>query len=457
MFTESTALPSSKDLFDVRLKILRHTNPLRAKILIFSILYHPFKFSTRDWLTIKMQDLDNLIRHLYSICPIPTELEERLHETTRKLNRQEEDFTTASVIFKAMKPLYGNPEIDRAAEVISSNKDEQLESDDSNPDLDDDDDDDETQWLDLDSGNLAFNGKPIGSLPPSNSANQSDRNPEEDDDLTQPLFLYDLDRLSDSISYDSGDLNSPKAEEHLLNSPELDRSGDRNSISLNPASDYQKPYSNSPILAIDADNNRGNISASFLRKMDLEDDVQRLIDEQAQKVRQSLMEAVRHAEEELDRISIDRSGNDRISIKYQALQQLTDKLFAHLTQIQDILRVQAKTSPPLPQSVTSLNSQRTTLPATPETIVALLNPILKPQGIKTLAKQKEGCLHIVLESYGAATLQESQTLNPQKLITFVRTALLDLNLETIDRIKVYGRKPGHQSPEWIQTIFASQQ
>jgi hypothetical protein len=41
------------NLFDVRQKILQQTNPLRAKILIFSTLYHEFTFSDRDWLLLK--------------------------------------------------------------------------------------------------------------------------------------------------------------------------------------------------------------------------------------------------------------------------------------------------------------------------------------------------------------------------------------------------------------------
>lgn len=462
VFSESTAIQGLKDLLDVRLKILRHTNPLRAKILIFSILYHPFKFSTRDWLTIKMQDLDNLIRHLHSICPTPTELEEKLHKTAQKGNQNEEDFTTASVIFKAMKPLYKNPDIDNTKEVISS-EEQQLSSDvdntneilsldngdrltdDSKPDLDDD----ETQWLDLSNNNLAFNWKPQESFSPSNIEAHNDEQAEEDDDLTQPLFIdidY-LDETRENISYDSGNFDSSKIENDRPELPDIDLYGGRNT-------DLQNACSSSKIFPIKTDNNRSNITTSFLRKIDLEDEVQRLIDGQAQKVRASLVDALRSVEEEIDRISIDRSQIDRSSIKYPALQQLTDRLSAHLSQIQDILRVQAKASisAPPPPSITPLSSPPTTSPATPQSILALLKPMLKPQGIKTFVKQKEGCLHIVLESYSAATSKESPTPNPQQLIPFVRKALLNINLEAIDQIKVYGRKPGHQSPEWIQTI-----
>ncbi len=467
VFSESTTIQGLKDLLDVRLKILRHTNPLRAKILIFSILYHPFKFSTRDWLTIKMQDLDNLIRHLYSICPTPAELEERLHKTAQKIHpNKEEHCTTATVIFKAMKPLYGHPELDNAKDVISSeerqvdstidptekklspDEEARIESESLNFDIDDD----ETLFLDIHNNNLAFNWKNQESFSSSKleAKNEQKSEDDDDDDLTQPLFidLDDQDETRENISYDSGNLQSPEREPERPELPDIDLYTDRNTDVKNVLLEPQ-------IFAMKTDDNRGKIVTSFLRKINLEDEVQRLIDGQAQKVRTSLMEAVRHVEEEIDRISIDRSQIDTISIKYPALQQLTDRLSTHISQIQDILRVEAKVSiaVPPPPSVTPLNSSPTTSPATPQSLVALLKPILKPQGIKTLVKQKEGCLHIVLESYRAATPQKFPTPNPQQLITFVKTALLKIDLEAIDRIKVYGRKPGHPSPEWIQTIY----
>lgn len=461
MLNESTKLQGPKDLFDVRLKILRHANPLRAKILIFSILYHPFKFSTRDWLTIKMQDLDHLIRHLYSICPTPTVLEEKLHETARKLNQPEEYSLTGNIIIKAMKSLYStseinpdcpvhvseeipkNPELDRAEKSRSLLSGDRIDSHDPHPDFDDD----ETQLLDLDSANLAVEGEPLASLPSANSKRQREQELDADDDLTQPLFLYDLEEVSETISYESVQSDSLTSEELLPNNPNLDDAEDLDHLSFDRESEE-----NSPIFALNADPDQGNITALLLQKLELDEDVQRLINEQVQKVRESLVEAVQYVEQELDRISIDLAPNERISIKYPALQQLTDTLSAHLTQIQNILKVQAKPAiavpPPPPSFIASPNSQPKTAPSTPHALVTLLNPVLKPQGIKTLAKQKDGCLHIVLES--------AQTLNPQKLITFIQAALVDIKLKEIEQIKVYSRKPGHQSPEWIQLICVSQ-
>lgn len=449
MFNESTKLQGPKDLFDVRLKILRHTNPLRAKILIFSILYHPFKFSTRDWLTLKMQDLDNSIRHLYSTCPVPEELERRLQIAAQKLNWQDEDFTTASTIFKAMQSLYQTSEIETPETVPISEEGDGIEPED--PDFDPDD---ETRLFDLDRQNWGFDRPPLDSRSRSVSERESPsavertsdsqreyrpihREPDEDDDLTQPLFLYHLDEASETISYDPG------------NSQSSERFNPRDRLSF--AAKTRNPPSSFPIDL--GGNNSFDVTVSLLRRMNLDDDIRAAIDEQAQKVRDTLLESVRHLERELDRLTVDRFPNERIPIKYPALQQFTDAVSTHLERVREVLATQAQTtvlspspsatsSDPLDREATSKEHRLS--PTLSQDLIALLTPILKPQGIKTFAKYQERCLHVVLES--------RHTLNPQKIMTFVRAALLNLNLEGIDRVKVYNRKPKHQSPEWVETI-----
>lgn len=457
MFNENTLLQSPKELFDVRLKIVRHTNPLRAKILIFSILYHPFKFSTRDWLTIKMQDLDNLIRHLYSLCPTPTVLEQRLYETARNLNQQEEEFTTARVIFKAMNSLYRTSETesvnevpfldenhkpsqsDSAEKVRSPDELAQIQPEEPEPDFDDDE---ETQLLDLEGGNPGFAGKPLELFLPSHPNPASDLAVEVDDDLTQPLFVYDLNEVSESISYESGAADYITSPEPRGNDLDLEEATAVEPLNLSQPSSFANSR-----VTLEADNTRSNITSSLLRKMALDRDVQRLIDEQRHKVRESLVESIRYLEQEFERMSLDLTPSEQISLKYPALQQLTDTLAADLTGLQNILIQEAKSAiaPPPQASGVPPNAPSHTGPAIPQAIISLLNPLLKPQGIKTSAKFKENGLYIILES--------AQTLNPQQLLPFVRAALMDAHLTEIDRIKVYSRKPGHSSPEWIQTLL----
>ncbi|MBD0308032.1 MAG: hypothetical protein ICV80_07800, partial [Microcoleus sp. T1-bin1] len=94
------------NLFDVRQNILQQTNPLRAKILIFSSLYHEFTFSERDWLLLKTQELDNLLRQLFNVCGSLAQLESQLYTTASNLDNRDENDQAASVIIQAMNPCY---------------------------------------------------------------------------------------------------------------------------------------------------------------------------------------------------------------------------------------------------------------------------------------------------------------------------------------------------------------
>ncbi|UWU46304.1 hypothetical protein [Limnospira platensis] len=48
---------------------MQTANPLRVKILIFSVLENEFTFSDRDWLQLKSIELDNLIEQLFQMFP----------------------------------------------------------------------------------------------------------------------------------------------------------------------------------------------------------------------------------------------------------------------------------------------------------------------------------------------------------------------------------------------------
>ena len=92
--------------FDLRLEIMKHTNPLMAKILIFSTVDRPFDFSPQDWLTIRTQELDDLLLRLFRICETITELEFQLNSTAKCLEDTSGFNQAAGVIIRAMKPFY---------------------------------------------------------------------------------------------------------------------------------------------------------------------------------------------------------------------------------------------------------------------------------------------------------------------------------------------------------------
>ena len=92
----------------MRLEIIKYTNPLRAKILLFSILEHKFDFSTQDWLKIKARELDSLVLDIFKIYETLKELEFKLDNTAKSLYEPDEHIQAASAIVKAMAPFYLN-------------------------------------------------------------------------------------------------------------------------------------------------------------------------------------------------------------------------------------------------------------------------------------------------------------------------------------------------------------
>jgi hypothetical protein len=100
------------DPFALRLQVMNYTNPLRAKILLFSILYHPFGFSKQDWSSLKAYELDELLQSLFSACSTLTELESKLHSVAQKLEEPEKNMQTATAIINSFKPFYTSLQLD---------------------------------------------------------------------------------------------------------------------------------------------------------------------------------------------------------------------------------------------------------------------------------------------------------------------------------------------------------
>jgi hypothetical protein len=102
--------PISYDPFELRVEIMKYTNPLRAKILAYSIAYHPFDFSSQDWLSLKSKELDVLLHKLFDRCKTLKDLEYNLQTVAKNLNPIDEHTQTAGAIYQAMKRYYADRE-----------------------------------------------------------------------------------------------------------------------------------------------------------------------------------------------------------------------------------------------------------------------------------------------------------------------------------------------------------
>ncbi|MEM9906173.1 MAG: adenylate/guanylate cyclase domain-containing protein [Cyanobacteria bacterium P01_D01_bin.44] len=94
------------DLFDLRLEISKYCNPLRAKILLHSVLYGPFGYSTQEWSSLKTKTLDDLLKEIFEYCPDFTDLESKLVIIAHCLEDVAEAEKVSSAIATAIKGYY---------------------------------------------------------------------------------------------------------------------------------------------------------------------------------------------------------------------------------------------------------------------------------------------------------------------------------------------------------------
>ncbi len=93
--------------FDLRQNIMKYTNPLRAKTILFSAVYHKFTFNQEDWFKLRAEKLDTLLDKLFNSCANLRELESKLNNAVISLGNPDENSQAASAIIQSMRGLYG--------------------------------------------------------------------------------------------------------------------------------------------------------------------------------------------------------------------------------------------------------------------------------------------------------------------------------------------------------------
>jgi hypothetical protein len=108
--------PDLFNLFDLRLEIMRYTNPYRAKIVLFSLLHQPFTDFAEHESMIKNQTLDDLLRMMLQTYRL-SEVEVQLLAVARNLEDSEDCMQAAHVILGAIKPFYAQMPSNFGAEM----------------------------------------------------------------------------------------------------------------------------------------------------------------------------------------------------------------------------------------------------------------------------------------------------------------------------------------------------
>jgi len=96
----------ANDLFDLRLELMRFTNSMRTKILLFSCLYYPFNPDRDNWQDLRTHALDGLLRQLFYAHPTFEKVEQLLWQTARSLNEASAYEQSANYILQVIKTLY---------------------------------------------------------------------------------------------------------------------------------------------------------------------------------------------------------------------------------------------------------------------------------------------------------------------------------------------------------------
>ena len=125
-YIRQQALP---DLFDLRLEIIQIANPLRVKILLFSLMHEAFTSSAEHDSLLKNHELDDLLHILLQTHKLLHELEARLLSAAKSLQEPDEYIQVAQVILRSFKPFYpylplkpiaiSEPQDDNATNIIS--------------------------------------------------------------------------------------------------------------------------------------------------------------------------------------------------------------------------------------------------------------------------------------------------------------------------------------------------
>ncbi|MDB9411140.1 hypothetical protein [Microcystis aeruginosa] len=94
------------DPFEIRLEILNYANPLRAKILIFSLLFYPWDQNSQDWLTLRSYTLEDLLQKLIESGKSIKDIEIQLYHIAQTQMDRDANVQTAGILVQALQKCF---------------------------------------------------------------------------------------------------------------------------------------------------------------------------------------------------------------------------------------------------------------------------------------------------------------------------------------------------------------
>jgi hypothetical protein len=97
---------SDYDPFEILLEILRYANPLRAKILIFSLLFYAWDQNSQDWLTLRSYTLEDLLQKLIESGKSLKDIEIQLYHIAQTQMDRDANLQTAGILVQALQKFF---------------------------------------------------------------------------------------------------------------------------------------------------------------------------------------------------------------------------------------------------------------------------------------------------------------------------------------------------------------
>ncbi|NET80036.1 MULTISPECIES: hypothetical protein [Okeania] len=398
-------------LFDVRQKIMEGTNPLKTKILIFSIVEHQFNFGERDWLLLKTKNLDSLIRQIFNLCLSITDLESSLYSMANNFESPDEYVQVANVIINALSTCYSS-EI-----ILPTNSQVQVE--------------DSEQKISNPENNSAFQK---GNFFTQESSSISSFENSQTKRIHQKNNQQKAKNVTDSIE-------PQQIIPSVTIQPKIDSQGQEQTDSIE----------------------RKNILDSIKQKLEIEHEISTLVNQSVDTVMDTVETQFISLEETLNHLLQSELEEQRLLLKYTALENLISNIQDQSTKFKEILKqleIEERkklnfsnssntNSTELEQKKESVdeNQQKILELATqgnPKAVALIIHQLLQQQEIKIIAGRRNAWLHLILES--------EQIPNQEMVTSLVQQKIASLKSESLKNVKIHGRKLGEKSIAWTQTI-----
>ncbi len=417
--TPAYSIRNISDLFDVRFKIMQHTNPLRAKLVIFSSLEREFNYRDEDWSQLKNQSLDDLLSQLLQTFPNLERLKSHLYKMAEYLEDVDENIQVVTVILEALNPYY-EPKHKSYSE---------------------------SRFNSYESLNL-INTKVAQSLTIEGA------------EVSPPSILQQHFLTSNAIDINESEtlhLLQPKSEEFDF-ALEEEYQAQIPVISEGQFSDFTSATSISDVQIPGTD--LIGMNEELQNKLRLEIELEEKIEHSVADTLVPLTTILKHLELSLNEQLKNHSSEVQLDIKYKSLRKFIHLLQGKIVDLETVINqseVEEQQRLSVQKTVMTNEAEgpenlepRLTQPQLLElarqghakAIATVISQFLKSRGINTLAKSKDACLHIILES--------DQVPNQASMSQFVHQKLLDLKIKSIQKVKVYARTPGNKSIAWVQ-------